>query len=100
MFAFLDKLMAFVEKHYLLSFWLCLGYLGLATIPAELWGWPDWTMGLLSLPANLLSWPMAIIWWRERRQGGFAARGSWVSRCSLLPVIATSLLLLDLLSSF
>ena len=92
--------MAFVGKHYLLSFRLCLGCLGLATIPAELWGWPDWTMGLLSLPANLLSWPIAVIWRRERRQGGFAARSRWVTRFSLLPVIATSLLLLDLMIHF
>ncbi len=97
MLAFLDRLMEFVEKHYTLTFCLCMGYSFLVCGVFEgLLGLDDWVWELCMVPLNLLSWPLLIIWWREFRQGVYAAQSWFVSRLAMLPALATALATLDL----
>ena len=91
MLAFLDRLMGFVEKRCTLTFCLCMGYSFLVCGVFEgLLGLDDWVWELCMVPLNLLFWPLLIIWWREFRQGVYAAQSWFVSRLAMLPALEVS----------
>lgn len=101
MFAFLNRLMEFVEKHYTLTFCLCMGYSFLVCGVFEgLLGLDDWVWELCMVPLNLLSWPLLIIWWREFRQGKYAARTKFVIDAAPMPALITTVATLALLFCF
>ncbi len=100
MLAFLDRLMGFVEKRCTLTFCLCMGTVLLFLIVQIWFDLDDGVFELCMVPLNLLSWPLLIIWWREFRQGVYAAQSWFVSRLAMLPALATALATLDLLLHF
>ena len=97
MFAFWDKLMAFVERHYTLTFCLCMGVILLCLILQIWFDLADWVWELCMVPLNLLSWPLLIIWWREFRQGAYSARTKFVINAAMLPALLTTIATLALL---
>ena len=98
MLTFLDKLMAFVEKHYTLTLFLCIGYGALVCWIAEGWlGLEDWVWEVCMLPLNLPAWMLEIIWWREFRRGSYPARMCGMEKLSVLPAIFSTYATLDLL---
>lgn len=100
MFAFLDKLMAFVEKHYTLTYCFCMGFVLLCLIGSVRFDVDDWVFLLCMVPLNLLSWPLLIIWWREFRQGKYAARTKFVIDAAPMPALITTVATLALLFCF